>query len=99
MKKFLVAVFIVLLVGTIYASVQNQPFYFMIFADLQFGMFAADKSYAHETANYEFAITTANRLKPGFVIVLGDLVNKAGDPAQIREVQRISKRLDRSIPI
>lgn len=99
MKKLLAAVFLVLLAGLANGYGQSLPFYFTIITDPQFGMYAADKSYAHETANYEFAIATANRLKPGFVIVLGDLVNKAGDPGQIREVQRISKGLDRSIPL
>jgi 3',5'-cyclic AMP phosphodiesterase CpdA len=66
-------------------------------ADPQFGMYTKDADFAQETANYEFAIATANRLKPRFVIVCGDLVNKPGDEAQIAEYKRISKKLDPGI--
>jgi 3',5'-cyclic AMP phosphodiesterase CpdA len=62
-------------------------------------MFTADQDFAQETANFEFAIASANRLKPAFVVVTGDLVNKAGDPAQIAEYKRIAAKLDRSIPL
>ncbi len=99
MKKCLGALFGVLIFGLLYCYGQSLPLYFIMMADPQFGMYAADKSFAQETANYEFAIATANRLKPAFVIVLGDLANKAGDPAQIREVKRISHGMDRSIPL
>ncbi len=66
-------------------------------SDPQLGMYTKDRDFAQETANFEFAIATANRLKPKFVIVCGDLVNKAGDQAQIGEYQRISHKLDNSI--
>lgn len=77
----------------------GNRFFFLQLADPQFGMHAKDRDFAQETANYEFAIATANRLKPRFVIVCGDLVNKPGDPAQIEEYRRISARLDSSIRI
>ena len=66
-----------------------EPFFFIQLADPQFGMFTNDKDFAQETANLEFAVATINRLRPAFVVVSGDLVNKAGDPAQIREYQRV----------
>ena len=75
----------------------DAPFFFLQFSDPQFGMFTADKDFAQETANFEFAIASANRLKPAFVVVTGDLVNKAGDPAQIAEYHRIAAKLDRTI--
>ncbi len=78
---------------------QDPPFYFAMLADTQFGMHAADRNYSQETANYEFAVATVNRLKPAFVIILGDLVNKAGDADQIREFKRITEKIDRSIPV
>ncbi len=77
----------------------GDRFFFLQLADPQFGMYAKDRDFAQETANYEFAIATANRLKPRFVIVCGDLVNKPGDPAQVEEYRRISARLDPSIRI
>src|SRR5512147_500825 len=76
-----------------------NPFFFLQFSDTQFGMFTADKDFAQETANFELAIATANRLRPAFVIVTGDLVNKAGDAAQVAEYRRIAAKLDPSITL
>jgi 3',5'-cyclic AMP phosphodiesterase CpdA len=45
------------------------------------------------------AIATANRLKPGFVVVTGDLVNKPGDAAQIKEFRRIARKLDPAVKL
>jgi len=74
-----------------------DSFFFIQMADPQFGMYTKDKDFQQETVNYEFAIGTANRLKPRFVIICGDLVNKPGDEGQITEYFRISKSLDASI--
>jgi len=70
---------------------------FIQMTDPQFGMYAENKGFAQETANFEFAVATANRLKPAFVVVTGDLVNAAGDAAQIAEFKRVAGRLDPSI--
>lgn len=76
-----------------------EPLFFIQFSDPQFGMHATNADFEQETANFEFAITTANRLKPAFVIVTGDLVNKTGDKTQMDEYLRIAAKLDRSIPL
>jgi 3',5'-cyclic AMP phosphodiesterase CpdA len=60
-------------------------------------MYTENKGFEHETANFEFAVATANRLKPAFVVVTGDLVNAAGDAAQIAEFKRVAGRLDPNI--
>jgi 3',5'-cyclic AMP phosphodiesterase CpdA len=73
--------------------------FFMQLSDPQFGMYTADGDFAQETANFDFAIAAANRLRPAFVVVTGDLVNKAGDAAQVAEYQRIATKLDRAIPL
>jgi serine/threonine-protein phosphatase CPPED1 len=96
-KRLMAVVFFVFLV--IPVSGQEQPFSFIMLTDPQFGLYAADKDFVRETANYEFAVSTVNRLKPKFVIVLGDLVNKQGNPEQIREFLRISGKIDSSIPV
>jgi serine/threonine-protein phosphatase CPPED1 len=99
MMKFRLAVlFAIFTVIPIPGLAQDQPFSFIMLTDPQFGMYASNKGFARETANYEFAVATVNRLKPGFIIVLGDLVNKEGDPEQIREFKRISGKIDSSIP-
>jgi 3',5'-cyclic AMP phosphodiesterase CpdA len=72
---------------------------FVQMADPQFGMFSENRDFAQETINFDLAIAHANRIKPAFVVVCGDLVNRAGDAAQIAEYQRIAAKLDRSIPL
>jgi 3',5'-cyclic AMP phosphodiesterase CpdA len=73
------------------------PFFFIQLTDPQFGMTTSDASFAQESTNLEFAVATANRLRPAFVIVTGDLINKTGDAAQIAEYQRILGKLDPAI--
>lgn len=51
---------------------------FIQMSDPQFGMFTKNASFEHETVKLEFAIANANRLKPAFVVITGDLIN---DPA------------------
>ena len=74
-------------------------FFFMQLSDPQLGMYMADSSFLQETANLEMAVATANRLRPAFVVVTGDLVNQTGNKDQIAEYLRITSKLDRSIPL
>lgn len=76
-----------------------EPFFFIQLSDPQFGMFTDNKDFAQETANFEFAVATVNRLQPAFVIITGDLVNKPGDAAQIAEFQRVVRKIDPKIPV
>jgi 3',5'-cyclic AMP phosphodiesterase CpdA len=92
------------LLGALLATIlpgygQEQPIRFILLTDIQLGMYASDKDFAQETANYEFAVAAVNRLKPDFVIILGDMVNKPGDSAQIREFRRITAKINRAIPV
>src|SRR5258708_34068019 len=73
--------------------------FFVQMADPQFGMYSNNADFSQETANFEFAIANANRLRPSFVVVCGDLVNQAGDPRQTAEYLRVAAKLDRSIPL
>jgi 3',5'-cyclic AMP phosphodiesterase CpdA len=75
------------------------PKFFLQSSDPQFGMYTKDKDFVQETANFEFFIATANRLKPQFVVITGDLTNKAADADQIAEFHRIARKLDPSIKI
>lgn len=72
---------------------------FFQMADTQFGFFNANKEFSRETVNMEKAIAESNRLKPAFVVICGDLVNKPGDLAQIAEYKRIAAKLDPSIKL
>lgn len=77
----------------------GAPFYFIQLSDPQLGMFTDNRDFAQDAANFEFAVTAVNRLKPAFVVITGDLVNKPGDAAQIAEYRRIVAKIDRSIPV
>lgn len=77
----------------------TEKFSFFQMADTQFGFFNENKEFSGETRNFEKAISETNRLKPAFVIVCGDLVNKPGDQAQINEYKRIAATLDPAIKI
>nr|WP_068890538.1 metallophosphoesterase [Pedobacter panaciterrae] len=76
-----------------------EPFFFIQMSDPQLGFFNDNRDFVKETENFEKAIKAANRLHPAFVIVTGDLINRAGDKAQIAEYKRIVSMLDKSIPI
>lgn len=76
-----------------------EPFFFIQLTDPQFGMFTSNRDFAQETANFEFAVATVNRLRPKFVVITGDLVNKPGDAAQITEFKRIAAKMDPAIPV
>src|SRR5260370_15232117 len=87
------------LVGWMAVKASAQAPFFLQMADPQFGMYTNNVDFAHETANLEFAIASANRLHPAFVVIAGDLVNKAGDPAQITEYMRVTHQLNPEIPL
>jgi predicted phosphodiesterase len=73
--------------------------FFLQMSDPQFGMFAENKDFLQETINFEFAIATANRLRPKFVVICGDLINQAGNAAQAAEFHRIASKLDPAIKL
>lgn len=81
------------------AGARAAPHFFIVASDPQFGMYAADSNFRQESANFELVIATANRLKPAFVIVTGDLVNRPADPEQVAEYWRIARQLDPAIPL
>ena len=72
---------------------------FIQMSDPQFGMYSKNANFTHETANFEFAIATANRLKPAFVVVTGDLINEGGNAAQAAEYHRIATKLAPNIKL
>lgn len=91
-------IFLVLNASCSSIGTANKLTFFQM-ADTQFGFFNANKEFSRETVNYEKAIAATNSLKPSFVVVCGDLVNKPGDIPQINEYKRISFKLDPSIKI
>jgi 3',5'-cyclic AMP phosphodiesterase CpdA len=80
-------------------AVSAEPFFFVQLSDPQMGMFTDNADFAQDAANFEFAVTAINRLRPAFVVITGDLVNKPGDARQIAEYRRIVAKVDPAIPV
>jgi 3',5'-cyclic AMP phosphodiesterase CpdA len=96
-QPFLIlSLFAILLPAT---AESQQPWFFAVLADPQFGMYAKDQNFAQETTNFEFVIANLNRLHPRFVVICGDLVNRTGDPVEIAEYKRVLQELNPSIPV
>lgn len=77
----------------------SSPWFFIQITDTQFGMFNHNKSFEKETELYERAVKDINRLKPDFVVVTGDLLNKPDSREQIAEFKRITAKIDPAIPV
>ena len=82
------------------APTEGMGYFFVQIADPQFGFFTGNpRMFEQETINFEFVISSINRLKPAFVVVCGDLVHNDGDAGQVAEYKRITAKLDPSIPL
>ncbi len=77
----------------------SGPFFFIQLADPQLGFLDDNRSIQQDAALFERAIEHANRLRPAFVVVCGDLVNIPGSETQAAELLRISRKLAPDIPI
>lgn len=80
----------------------EEPFFFIQMSDPQFGMFEQGRkemNFRQEINNYTMAMAEANRLKPRFVVVTGDLINDPGDVRELAILRRINATLDPSIPL
>ncbi len=90
---------VTLMVGTRAVVAAEDPFFFIQLSDPQLGMFTNNADFVQDAANFEFAVASVNRLRPAFVVITGDLVNKPGDAAQIAEYRRIVGQIDPAIPV
>jgi 3',5'-cyclic AMP phosphodiesterase CpdA len=99
MRRLAAAAVALALMGMPAVTTQERTEFFIQLADPQLGAFTADRDFAQETANYEFAVANVNRLQPEFVVVSGDLINKTGDKTQADEFFRITAKIPSSIPV
>ncbi|OLD61630.1 MAG: hypothetical protein AUI33_14350, partial [Ignavibacteria bacterium 13_1_40CM_2_61_4] len=81
------------------APESEAKLFFIQLSDPQFGMFEENRGFQGETVNLTRAVAHVNRLRPAFVVVTGDLVNRPGDEAQATEYLRLMRSVDRSIPV
>lgn len=73
------------------AATQPERFFFILMADPQIPWGPREL--------WEKAIAEANRLKPAFVVVCGDLTHPTGDAEQTRQYLETARKLARSIPL
>ncbi|MGH9606475.1 MAG: metallophosphoesterase [Terracidiphilus sp.] len=62
---------------------QQLPIVLMQTADPQMGMFTHDHGSKQEIRNLTAVVREANLLQPSFLVICGDLVNKASDPEEL----------------
>ena len=100
-KRIIFSLALIMFIGTASAQKKSQgsPWFFIQITDPQFGMFENNAGFEKETALYEKAVASINRLKPDFVVITGDLVNNSKSEAQIIEFKRITSTIDRGIPV
>lgn len=55
--------------------------------------------FSNESSLYELAIEHANRLRPEFVVICGDMVHDSANSDQLAEIRRITSMLSDDIPI
>ena len=94
---FLISLF--LSSGFISAQKQAYPFFIVQMTDPQFGFLENNKGFSGETSLYDKAVEKINSIKPAFVVITGDFVNDKSDQSQWDEFDRITGKIDRSIPV
>jgi serine/threonine-protein phosphatase CPPED1 len=77
----------------------TRPFFFVQLADPQFGMYPLQRNFHKERQHLSQAVEAINELRPAFVVICGDLVNRVGDDRQIAAFKETIANLDHSIPL
>jgi len=80
-------------------DLEPQPFFFMQLADTQLGFIVDNQHFEMDLALMQSAIDRANLLKPAFVTVCGDMINKVMGEAQKDAFWEVADTLDPSIPL
>jgi len=95
-RKYFSLLFMIFIFSGI-TNAQRKPFFFIQMTDPQFGFIEANKSFEKETVLYQKAVDEVNRLNPDFVVITGDIVNKATDSIQWAEFKRLTSKIKPSI--
>ncbi len=82
----------------LFAQKPAYPFFIVQMTDPQFG-FLDNKDFSGETVLYEKAVGKINILKPAFVVITGDFVHDKSDQLQWNEFDRITAKIDKTIPV
>ena len=100
-RRIIIGLAMLLTVGNAFAQKNGPyaPWFFIQLTDPQFGMFENNAGYEKETALYEKAVVSINKLNPDFVVITGDFVNDSKSDAQINEFKRITSKINKGIPV
>lgn len=74
-------------------------FTFVQMADPQLGFSNGDSDLAPDVEHFRAAVAMVNRLKPAFVLISGDLINKPHDPHQTRVFWQVARDIGKDIPV
>jgi 3',5'-cyclic AMP phosphodiesterase CpdA len=81
------------------ASKFGKPYYFIQMADPQLGFTNKGTSWEYEVNNFRMAIEHANRLKPDFVMICGDLINNPDVKSQIFDFLKMMELFSGDFPV
>ncbi|GAW83175.1 acid phosphatase [Plasmodium gonderi] len=80
-----------------------SPFFFVLFGDIQYGMIRGNHGWYEERKLLKEAIKKTNKLKPPFVVAMGDLANKFPidelQNEQYKDLKTDLEELDKSIDL
>lgn len=76
----------------------SYPFFIVQMTDPQFG-FLDNNDFSGETVLYEKAVEKINSIRPAFIVITGDFVHDRSNKAQWDEFDRITSRIDKTIPV
>ncbi|EUD65846.1 hypothetical protein C922_03829 [Plasmodium inui San Antonio 1] len=80
-----------------------SPFCFVLYGDIQYGMIRGNHGWYEERKLLKEAITKTNKIKPSFILAMGDLANKFPiddlQNEQYRDLKTDFEQLDKSIDL
>jgi len=80
-------------------AADNTSFFFVQLADVQLGYTNKDADMIPEIDHLKKAVEQINRLKPAFVLISGDMVDKPHDPKQIRTFWNLIRDIRPDVPL
>ncbi len=95
----LCAVLLFLVSLAVCVSAAGDGFTFVQIADTQLGFVNKNENMDPELASFANAVDQINRLRPAFVVISGDMINRPHDIAQIRAFWRIAREINPDIPL
>lgn len=98
--RLLIIITLALCLGiTANATKKDNGFMFIQIADPQMGFSTNNGDLTIDIDHFRRAVEHVNRLKPAFVVISGDMVNKDHDIKQIRAFWQVAREISPDIPV